>query len=42
MKHAREREEDNTGFWLGNLTKRDYLENTGVDERIILKCNLKK
>jgi hypothetical protein len=26
-----------TGFWSGNLTERDHLEDEGVDERIILK-----
>ena len=24
-----------TGFWWGNLRERDYLENTGVDGRIM-------
>jgi hypothetical protein len=26
-----------TGLWLRNLRERDYLEDTGVDGRIILK-----
>ena len=26
----------NTGFWLGDLTRREHLED--VDRRIILKC----
>jgi hypothetical protein len=26
-----------TGFWWGNLTERDHLEDTGVDGRIILR-----
>jgi hypothetical protein len=25
-----------TGYWWGNLNDRDYLEDTGVDGRIIL------
>jgi len=25
------------GFWWGNLRERDHLEDTGIDERIILK-----
>jgi len=34
-----------TGFWWGNLRKRDHLENPGIDGRIILrwvfrKCNV--
>jgi hypothetical protein len=27
----------NTRFWWRNLRERDHLEDTGVDERIILK-----
>jgi hypothetical protein len=30
-------EKVNTGFWWGNLREEDHLEDTGVDERIILK-----
>jgi len=30
-----------TGFWLRNLRTRDYLEDLGIDSRIILKCILK-
>jgi hypothetical protein len=30
------------GFGGGDLRKRDYLENLGVDGRIILKCIFKK
>jgi hypothetical protein len=26
-----------TGFWYGNLRKRDHLEDPGVDGRIIFK-----
>jgi hypothetical protein len=32
----------NTGFWWGNLREEDHLGDPGVDERIILKYNLKK
>jgi hypothetical protein len=31
-----------TGFWYGNLGKRDHLEETGVDGGIILKWNVRK
>jgi len=31
-----------TGFWWGNLRKIDYLEDPGVDERIILRWIFKK
>jgi hypothetical protein len=27
-----------TGFWWGNLTEGDHLEESGVGGRIILKC----
>jgi hypothetical protein len=30
------------GFWLGNLKEEDYLENLGVDGKIIRKRVLKK
>jgi len=30
------------GFWWGNLRERDHLGDPGVDERIILRRNLKK
>ena len=29
------------GFWWRNLRTRDYLEDLGIDSRIILKCILK-
>jgi len=31
-----------TGFWWGNLRKRDHLENPGEDGRIILRCIFRK
>ena len=31
-----------TGFWWGNLRKRDHLEDPGLDGRIILKWKLRK
>ena len=31
-----------TEFWWGNLWERDYLDNKGVDGRIILRYILKK
>jgi len=31
-----------TGFWWGNLRKRDHLENPGVDGRIILRWVFRK
>jgi hypothetical protein len=31
-----------TGFWWGNLRKRGYLEDTGVDGRIILRWIFRK
>jgi len=31
-----------TGFWWGNLTKKDDLEETGVDRRIILRWICRK
>jgi hypothetical protein len=34
--------EVHTGFWRGNMRKRDYLEGPGVDGKIILKWIFKK
>jgi len=31
-----------TGFWWGNLKKRDHLENAGVGGRIILRWIIRK
>ena len=31
-----------TEFWLGNLRKRDYLEDLGIDRRIILRWIFRK
>jgi hypothetical protein len=31
-----------TGFWWGNLRKRNHLGNPGVDERIILRWVFRK
>ena len=30
------------GFWWGNLSKRDHLEDPGVDGRVILRCIFRK
>jgi diadenosine tetraphosphatase ApaH/serine/threonine PP2A family protein phosphatase len=37
-----ERGEMHREFWWGNLKPRGYLEDLGVDGRIILKCMLKE
>jgi hypothetical protein len=34
--------EVHTGFWLGDLTEGDHLEDPGVDGRVILKWIFKK
>ena len=31
-----------TGFWWGNLRERDNLEDSGIDERIILRWIFRK
>jgi hypothetical protein len=31
-----------TGFWWGNLSERDHLQDPGVDERIILRRIFRK
>jgi hypothetical protein len=36
-RHVAHRGEGHTGFWCGNLWKRDYLEDPGIDGRIMLK-----
>ena len=35
-------DDDDGKFWWGNLRERDQLEDTGVDERIILQRTFKK
>jgi hypothetical protein len=42
MGGAWRRVEVETRFWWGNLTERDYLDDLGVDWRIILKWIFKK
>jgi hypothetical protein len=41
MWHALEPGEVHAGFWSGDLSKTNQLENLSVDGRIILKCILK-
>jgi hypothetical protein len=36
------RGEVHTGFWWGNLSERDHLEDPGSDGRIILRWNLQE
>ena len=36
------RGELNTGFWCGNLTEGDHLQDPGIGERIILKWIFRK
>jgi hypothetical protein len=31
-----------TGFWRGDLKKRNHFKDTGIDGRITLKCIFKK
>ena len=40
--HRGEREAAYTGFWWGNLTDRDHLEDPSVDGRIILRWVFRK
>jgi len=40
--HVWGRGEVHTGFWWGNLRERIYLEDLGVDGRIILKWVFRK
>jgi len=42
MEHVWGRGEVHTGFWWGNLSERDHLEDPGVDGRIILKRIFRK
>jgi len=43
-KHVRGwgRRKNYTGFWWENVGESDYSEGLGIDERIILKCILRK
>jgi len=42
MHHIWGRGEVGTGFWMVNLKEEDYLEDPGVDGKIILRCNFGK
>ena len=42
MWHVLETAEVHTGFWWGDLTERDHLENLGIVGRMILKFIFKK
>jgi hypothetical protein len=42
MWHVWRRSEVHTGFWWGDLRERNHLEDTGIDERIILRWIFKK
>jgi hypothetical protein len=42
MWHVQGRGEVHTGFWWGNLSKRDQFEDLGIGGRIILKLTLKE
>jgi len=42
MWHVWERCEVYTGFWWGNLRERDYMEDPGIDGRILLSWILRK
>jgi hypothetical protein len=36
------RRELHTGFWYGNIRKRDHLEDPGVDGVVMLRWNFRK
>jgi hypothetical protein len=42
MQRAWGRGEMHKGFWWGNMRERDYLEDAGLDGRIILKWMFRK
>jgi hypothetical protein len=42
MRHLRRKGELHTGFWWGDLRKRDHFEDLGVDWIIILEWIFKK
>jgi len=42
MWHVWKTGESHTAIWWGNLKKRDHLEDPEIDEKIILKCILRK
>ena len=42
MQHVWGRGEVYTGFWWGNLRKRDHLEDLGLDGRINTKTDLQE
>ena len=37
-----EAEEVHNGFWRGKVRERDHLEDTGVDEKVLIKWILRK